>query len=314
MSIVSSIAINRRHFLKLMGITAGGLVVPHAFATPAAKPEPFTFLFITDTHIEKELDAAHGTRMAFKHARTIPADFAIQGGDHVFDALGVSPARATKLFDLYRKTEQDLSLKLYHTLGNHDCFGVYTHSGLSPADPRYGKKMFEACFGPTYYSFDHKGHHFVILDSIGFTPERRYRAEIGPVQLAWLARDLAAQSSGTPIIVVTHIPLTRSSHPDLKPTDPLMADGPGFINAFETMLLLEGYNVLGVLQGHVHINKEVKFNGIRYLTCGAVCGNWWHGSRFGTPEGFTVVSVADGKLSTRYETYGFKTIAPETSG
>jgi len=313
MVIVSTPGLDRRRFLQLLGGAAGALAVPPAFAVPTAEPEPFTFLFITDTHTEYELDAAHGTRMAFAHARTIPADFAIQGGDHVFDALGVSPARATKLFDLYGKTEQDLGLKLYHTLGNHDCFGVYVHSGIGPADPRYGKKMFEALFGPTYYSFDHKGHHFVVLDSIGFTPERRYRAEIDSVQLAWLAHDLASQPLGTPIIVAIHIPLTHSRHPDLKPTDPLAHEIHGFINGPETMRLLEGYNVLGVLQGHVHINKEVVVNGIRYLTCGAVCGNWWHGPRFDTPEGFTVVTVANGKLSTRYETYGFHTIDPEPS-
>jgi hypothetical protein len=28
----------------------------------------------------------------------------------------------------------------------------------------------------------------------------------------------------------------------------------------------------------------------------------------GTPEGFTVVTVADGKMTTRYETYGFKAV------
>jgi 3',5'-cyclic-AMP phosphodiesterase len=44
-----------------------------------------------------------------------------------------------------------------------------------------------------------------------------------------------------------------------------------------------------------------------------VCGNWWHGTRLGTPEGFTVVTVANGKLTTRYETTGFKTIAPQNT-
>jgi hypothetical protein len=30
----------------------------------------------------------------------------------------------------------------------------------------------------------------------------------------------------------------------------------------------------------------------------------------GFPEGFTVVSVRDGKVSTRYETYGFQSVDP----
>ena len=44
-----------------------------------------------------------------------------------------------------------------------------------------------------------------------------------------------------------------------------------------------------------------------------VCGNWWHGTRLGTPEGFTVVRVENGKLSTRYETYGFHSVDPQNT-
>jgi hypothetical protein len=71
--------------------------------------------------------------------------------------------------------------------------------------------------------------------------------------------------------------------------------------------------VLGVLQGHTHVNETVVWKGVPYITSGAVCGNWWHGTHLGTPEGFTVVTVANGKLSTRYETYGFKTVAPQNT-
>jgi hypothetical protein len=33
----------------------------------------------------------------------------------------------------------------------------------------------------------------------------------------------------------------------------------------------------------------------------------------GTPEGFTVVTVANNKLTTRYETYGFKAVNPKNT-
>ena len=77
--------------------------------------------------------------------------------------------------------------------------------------------------------------------------------------------------------------------------------------------LLAGHNVLGVLQGHTHVNETVIWKGVPYLTSGAVCGNWWHGTRLGTPEGFTVVTVANGKMTTQYETYGFKSVAPQNT-
>jgi Icc protein len=147
---------SRRKFVAMTG--AAGLSTAlrgPLFGQASSKPNPgvvedFTFLFITDTHIQPELNAAQGCDQCFKKARTIQSDFAIQGGDHVFDSLGVGRERATSLFDLYGKTEQDLGMKIYHTMGNHDCFGVYPASGVSPTDPLYGKKMYEDRFGTAY--------------------------------------------------------------------------------------------------------------------------------------------------------------------
>jgi 3',5'-cyclic-AMP phosphodiesterase len=312
---MSAKGLDRRHFLSLLGATAASaaLISPAralaAFAPPPA--QDFSFIFLTDSHLEPELDGVHGTDLAMRRARTIPADFAIQGGDHVFDALGVSKARATQLFDLYGKTEQDLGLKVHHTLGNHDVFGIYPASGVGPADPSYGKKMFAERFGPTYYSFDHKGHHFIVLDSIGITPDHHYEGRIDDDQLAWLAKDLASQPVGTPILVATHMPLVTAvpyyTDPSPKFPPQMVTGGPSAIKLFE------GHNVLAVLQGHTHVNEQVLWRGIPYITSGAVCGNWWHGTRLGTPEGFTVVTLSNGKLSTRYETTGFKSVDPQNT-
>ena len=89
-------SLDRRRFLALAGATA---------ATPssllAAAPQDFTFLHITDTHIQPELHGANGCAMAFAKARTLHADFAIQGGDHIFDGLAVPAKRSTELYRLY---------------------------------------------------------------------------------------------------------------------------------------------------------------------------------------------------------------------
>jgi len=301
---------NRREFLSLMGGTAAAAAMaPGGKSFGAAPPEDFSFIFLTDCHEQPELDGIHGTDLAMREARKIEADFAIQGGDHVFDALGVSKERATQLFDLYGKTEQDLGLKVHHTIGNHDCFGVYTASGVPTTDPQYGKKMYTERFGPTYYSFQHKGVHFAVLDSIGITPDRFYEARMDDDQLAWLGKELAAVPAGEPIVVVTHIPLVTAVPSYTVPT-PQAAHGNGFVNGPAAIKLFEGRNVLAVLQGHTHVNEEVVWHGVPYLTSGAVCGNWWHGTRLGTPEGFTVVTISGGKLSTRYVPTGFKSVAP----
>ena len=302
----------RRDFLALLGAT--GLASAEPRSLFAASPEPFTFLFVTDAHLQPELNGVIGTGMAFKKARTFKADFAIQGGDHVFDALGVPKQRALALFDLYDKTEQDLGLKVYHTVGNHDVLGIYPASGIAPTDPQYGKKLFEDRFGKRFYSFDHKGHHFIVLDSIGITDDHAYEGRIDADQLKWLAADLAALPKSTPIIVTVHIPLVSafaSYVPALMapPKHPSLT----VANANEVLALFEGHNVIGVLQGHTHINENVEYKGINYVTSGAICGNWWKGTRMGTPEGFTVVNVTNGRMTTRYETYGFKSVAPENT-
>ncbi len=296
--------------MSVLGASAAVLAAPSlVFAKPK---DEFSFIFLTDTHIQPELDATHGVDLAMQKARGIKADFAIQGGDHVFDALGVPQERATQLFDLYGNTEQDLGMKVHHTLGNHDVFGVYTASGAAPSDPEYGKKMFADRFGRTYYGFDHKGVHFIVLDSIGITAEHHYEAKVDDDQLAWLGKELAAQAAGTPIVVVTHIPLVTAV-PSYTIPAPQAASGNGFVNGPAAIKLFEGHNVLAVLQGHTHVNERVEWHGVPYITSGAVCGNWWKGTRLGTPEGFTVVTIAGGKLTTRYETTGFTSVAPDNT-
>ncbi len=315
-------ACSRRRFLSFSagaGIAAG-LPAIHgaaqaAQAAPVARPhEPFSFLFITDAHLQPELNAAAGCHACFEKARAIGGDFAIQGGDHVFDALGVGRARADSLISSYTRTEQDLGMQVRHTVGNHDCFGVYARSGVAPTDPLYGKKFFEDHFGRLYYAFDHRGVHVVILDSIGITEDRDYEGRIDAEQVAWLSRDLDALPPGTPVIVVSHIPLATSFDSYAPPPDPPPRHHKNSVlNAYEVIALLGRHNVLGVLQGHTHVNETVLWHGVPFLTCGAVSGNWWHGTHLGTPEGFTVVRVENNRLTTDYRTYGFRSVDPHNT-
>jgi 3',5'-cyclic-AMP phosphodiesterase len=235
----------------------------------------------------------------------------VMGGDHVYDALSVDHTRASTVFDLYQKTQQSLEMPLHHAIGNHDVFGVSTKSGASPADPGFGKKMYEDRVGRTYYSFDHKGWHFFVLDSIQPTEDRMWEARIDEKQLAWLKEDLAHAGEKTPIIGVTHVPLVTAFATYANDVvAPQKYNTLTVANAPQVVAAFEGHNVVAVLQGHTHVNEVVLHNNTQYITGGAVCGNWWHGLRMGFPEGFTVVSVRDGKISTRYETYGFKSVDP----
>jgi len=182
--------LDRRQFLKIAAGTGAALALGSHLPALAEPAGSFDFIFFTDTHIEPELNATQGCDSCFRKIAGIKGDFAIMGGDHVYDALQVGSARAGLVFDLYQKTEQAIQKKLYNAIGNHDVFGIETKSGVSPSEPGYGKKLYEDRFGAkTYYSFDHRGYHFAVLDSIQPTPDRLWEARIDDAQMDWLAGD-----------------------------------------------------------------------------------------------------------------------------
>jgi len=320
--------LDRRHFLSLAAAAAASTTLPAlaqvpAAASSAAKPGTLKFIFFTDTHNQPELSANEGTTLALKKIKTLKPDLCIQGGDHAFDLAAVPRDRSIMLLDLYQKTEQTLDgIPIHHVIGNHDVFGRDPSSGVALADPLYGKKAFEQRFNTkTYRSFNQKGYHFILLDSIQITPERDFDAMVDPAQLTWLAADLAATPPGTPIVVVSHVPLVSAAPQYAPPGDKAakavayeaLTHLHGFLlgNSSEVLALFEGHNIIAALQGHTHINETVYWRNTPYITSGAVSGNWWRGSRWGTPEGFTVVELADGTARWHYETYGWKSPAAD---
>lgn len=306
--------LSRRKFLQLAGAgtaVALGRLSPLAWAAGNPAPGSLDFVFFTDTHIEPELDAPHGCDMCFHKIASLKPEFAIMGGDHVYDALGVGGRRADLVFNLYKKTEQILQMPIYHTIGNHDAFGVLTKSGVTPSDPLYGKKMYEDRIGKTYYSFDRQGYHFVVLDSIQPTEDRLWEARVDETQLIWLADDLRRAGQQTAVVIVIHVPLVTAFATYAERIAATRKYNTLTVaNAPDVLAKFDGYNVIAVLQGHTHVTEIVEYQKTKFITSGAVCGNWWHGPRMGVPEGYTVVSLSEGKISTSYETYGFKSVDP----
>ena len=313
--------LDRRRFLSLSAAAAASASFP-SFAqsprssSPATRPGNLRFVFLTDTHLQPELKAAEGTGLAMQKIKSMKPEFCIQGGDHIMDMTEVPRERSLMLLDLYDRTQHALDMPVHHVIGNHDVFGRSIKSGVPTSDPLYGKKAFEQRYDSrTYSSFDHAGYHFILLDSIQITLEREFDAMIDPAQIAWLRQDLAALPAGTPIVVTTHVPIV-SAAPQYTPAGDKAAKAVaaeatshlhGFLlgNAREVTEIFDGHNILAVLQGHTHINEVVYWRDIPYITSGAVSGNWWKGSRWGTPEGFTVVELANGAARWHYETYGW---------
>ncbi|MGH6745077.1 metallophosphoesterase family protein [Novosphingobium sp.] len=303
---------DRRNLLKVAlgtSLMPINLVAAPTSAAPRSSGQRFSFAFLSDTHIRPELEADRACAMCFEQISASDSDFVIHGGDHVEDALETGRGRATMLMDLYQRTEKaHLRKPVRHVLGNHDCLGVFPKSGVAPDERDYGKQFYIDRFGPRYYTFDHKGVHFVVLDSIGLTADRNYEGRVDQEQLEWLRADLAALPHGQRIVVVTHIPLVTAMQ-CYEPESWL--DTPHnwtfVVNGREVLRILRGYNILAVLQGHSHVYEQIDLNGLPFLSTGAVAGADWRGAFLGTPEGYTEITIDGQSLTSRYRTYGFVT-------
>ncbi|MDX2153729.1 MAG: metallophosphoesterase [Bryobacteraceae bacterium] len=292
---------NRRQFL------AGSAAAAAARGGLKAADEGFRFVHFTDTHIQRELKADEGVAKAFTQIARLQPDFCLAGGDLVFDVLESRKPRAKELFALYGEAVKRLECPVHSAPGNHDYFGVFKKSGVSPKDPEYGKKMFEDRIGPRYKSFDHKGWHFITLDTV-FIEGRKYKGYVDDEQLSWLKADLEKNGPGKPVIVLCHIPLVTAA---LQVVPGWQALGNAIVveNAAVVVELFDGYPVKLVLQGHTHINERVRWKNTDYITTGAVSGNWWKGPRMGFPEGYAVIEAAGDQVSWRFESYGWTPVA-----
>jgi hypothetical protein len=190
------------------------------------RPSPFRVVQLSDTHVGWE--GPLGTR-AFERAVEVvgglsPApDLVLFTGDLTHDSEDADEhaARMKRFQEIAGRLRVE---KVCHVPGEHD-------AGLD------GGELYRSMFGPTFYSFDHKGFHFIALDNVS-----RANPEVGAEQRAWLAKDLARFPKTVPIVVFTHRPLF-----DLRPDwEWFTSDGDDVMN------LLAPYDNVTVLYGHIH--------------------------------------------------------------
>lgn len=304
--------ITRRRIVQAAGAALATSLLPGASRGGEAS-EPFTFVHLTDIHLQPELDAERGFRQCIERVNQLrpQPDFVITGGDLIMDALAVDRARIELQWKLFDACLRDLPMPVYHTIGNHDVGGWSTKKLLKADDYDYGKKRFADHYGRggTFRSFDHRGRHFVLLDSIGQVADGSgYYGLIDDAQLDWLRRDLERVGKQTPIIVVTHIPLFSVWHLAVEgPTRPHSA-GSLVTNAPAVRAVLEPYDVQLVLSGHGHLRERIELTGTTYIQSGAVSGRWWKGRINDEAEAFGVITCRSDGFSYRYEDYGWQAV------
>ncbi len=226
--------IDRRQFLQLTAL-GGGAVFASSLAGCASMPggppnDDFYFVQLSDSHWGFNGPAvnpdARGTlpkAVAAVNALTQQPDFVVFTGDltHTTD----NPVERRKRMAEFKEIVASLKVRDVHFMpGEHD------------ASLDNGKAFIEG-FGPTHYTFEHKGVHSIALDNVSDPAAR-----IGDDQLAWLAADLAKQPKDARIVVFTHRPLF-----DLAPQwDWATRDGAKAVD-----LLMPFQNVT-VFYGHIH--------------------------------------------------------------
>jgi len=267
--------------------------------------ENFTFVFMTDIHIEPGRHAPEGFQMALDKINELKPDFVLTGGDLIADALGVGEARADSLYALYKDLVSCLNMPVYNTMGNHEVFGVYEKSGVSVDDPLYGEIMFEKQIGKRYYTFDYKGWKFFVLDGIEEDPERFYYGGIDSVQMEWIKEELASIPADQPIAISIHIPFISVQSQILGGALSPNPKGLVLNNSKEALDLFKDHNLKLVLQGHLHFLEDIYVEGIHFITGGAVSSAWWTGKRDGLEEGFLKINVKGDTFNWEYIDYGW---------
>ena len=300
----------RSEFLKSGAAIVGGSMIPSfAFARENKKSGKLRFAFLTDIHVKQGIGAEAGMARALHHAQSLKpkVDFIINGGDSIMDSLEADKQTTKMQWDLFHSLlKKENGLPVYHCIGNHDVWGWFIKTDKPEADLLYGKQWaVEVQQLPgRYYSFTKDKWHFMVLDSTQLNPAGGYIAFIDPQQLDWVKQELEKNKDKF-ICLVSHIPILSicaglffnktETNGDLKIQRNLMHTD--FIELKK--LFLQYPNIKACLSGHIHLQDEVNYLGIKYYCNGAVSGNWWKGAFHDFAPAYAVFELYDDGTSLR---------------
>lgn len=241
--------------------------MPEIFAQSSKKPV-IRFGLLSDVHhADRESAGIRYYRQSLTKLQEAIAqmnqeklDFVIELGDFKDQDAVPNEANTLKYLTDIESVFQKFDGPVYHVLGNHDMDGISKQQFLERVENTAIPKT------KSYYSFNRKKIHFVVLDG-NFTKEGKAYdhgnfswddASIPEEEISWLKDDL--KSNKLPVIVFIHQMLD-----DSKSVKQAVQ------NAAEVRQILEkAENVLAVFQGHVHEERYNRINGIHYYSVNAV--------------------------------------------
>ena len=224
---------------------------------------------------------------AVSEANRLRPEFVVTCGDIVND--WDSKAEADEAHRIAAKLEP--GIPMYWVSGNHD-LGV---GGVRPTPETMDR--YRQVFGPDYYSFEHNGVSFVVVNStVMHTPDEvpgEWEA-----QLRFLEEELsAAQRRGSGhIVVFSHHPFfVRDPEEDVESERGLVLPPE---RRRVVLGLMEKYEVSAVFAGHWHRNNYARYGEMLMVATGPV------GYPLGNdPSGYRVVRVYEDRIAHDY--YGF---------
>jgi 3',5'-cyclic-AMP phosphodiesterase len=240
---VSHDDLDRRDFLKCMAWAGTGLLwtfvggVPTSrvfAATPtAADDASFSFVQISDSHIGFSKPANMDPTATLKAAiDKINLSQSKQRADLILHTGDVSHTSQPEQFDTAIQVIKGANVDgVFYIPGEHDT----SYDGGASFWEHFGK----GTRGGGWYSFDHKGVHFMGLNNVVMLEAF---GDIGGQQLEWMKNDVAGLSSSTPIVLFAHVPLWMI-YPQW---------GWGTNDGAQALSLLKRFGSVTVLNGHIH--------------------------------------------------------------
>lgn len=253
--------------------------------------ESFRFVFMADVHYHDKNNAPEAMDAAIDTINKLKPDLILVGGDILYDALRRDLKDAEDQRVAFMEKADKFDAPLYYAIGNHDHFALYNRK-IESDHPLFGKKYYEKHFGARYYSFDHKGWHFITLDNMTVTDDRKYIGRLDSIQLEWLKEDLDQVSDNTPVVIMAHVPLiTTLSQWHGGGTNP-NGNRIAIENSDEIIKLFRDKNLKMILQGHIHYYEVLHIlNKTTVISAPSFSGKWWMGPMNGLNNGFVLIDV-----------------------
>jgi 3',5'-cyclic AMP phosphodiesterase CpdA len=316
----------RRQFLQSAAaasfVAASDASSPLA-AAPAERQRVVRIAYLTDSHVKAGIVPEQGLAKALQSANALQTrpDFILNGGDAIWDALETDKPTTQAQWDLWHNiVKAENSLPMYHCIGNHDVWGWFikdqTLKAEASQDKLYGKQwVVETLAMPSrYYAFEKANWRFLVLDSTQLNPAGGYIGKIDDEQMEWLRQELAPAAASTPankhLCVVSHIPILSicaglfwgKTEPN---GDHLLKHNLMHTDFFALKNLFAANPAVRLcLSGHIHLQDEVQYLGVKYWCNGAVSGGWWKGKFQEFAPAYAVIDLySDGSSERTFVHY-----------